>query len=398
MNEHTDAHNLAARALSHLQAGTTDQAQGLLTLPIDAYLDTERYDREVQTIFRDTPITLALSVELPAPGTYLARTVLGVPTLLARGQDGTVRAFLNVCRHRGAKLCAEGQGERTRFTCPYHAWTYDEFGALVKLYGGDKFGDFDKRERGLVALNCAERSGIILACLNPQSSFDADKWLGNMQPQLDKLALRDWVLFEQRDLAGPGWKVALDGYLEVYHHDIVHRSTVGQHTIGNLLVHDTFGPHQRLTFGRKTLDTLAGQAPDSWENPEQHIRLIHSVFPNLSISGIVGGQCLVSQIFPGPTLESTVTRQTILCAPGEQNEAWYEAARTFSQLTLEAVRDEDYAIGSRVQEALGSGANQSFLLGRNEIGVQHYHNTVARIMAADSDDRATLGLQKQDSD
>ena len=60
MNEHTDAHSLAARALSHLLAGTTDQAQGLLTLPIDAYLDTERYDREVQTIFRDTPITLAL--------------------------------------------------------------------------------------------------------------------------------------------------------------------------------------------------------------------------------------------------------------------------------------------------------------------------------------------------
>lgn len=392
MTADSERYSLAARALAHLQNGTTDQASDQLALSVDAYLDPDRYAREVQAIFRDSPIALALSVELPEPGTYLARTVLGVPTLLARGQDGAVRAFLNVCRHRGAQLCDEGNGKKSRFTCPYHAWTYDDSGSLVKVYGSDKFGAFDARERSLVKLAVEERSGIVFVCLNSKKTFDVDAWLGDMRPQLDTLSLNNWVLFEQRDLSGPGWKVALDGYLEVYHHDIVHRSTVGRHTIGNLLVHDTFGPHQRLTFGRKTLDELANLHPQDWKNPEQHIRLIHSVFPNLSISGIVGGQCLVSQIFPGPTPDTTTTRQTILCAPGEQDEAWFEAARTFSQLTLEAVRDEDYAIGNRVQASLNSGANTSFLLGKNEIGVQHYHNTIHRIMTADDKERDILGL------
>lgn len=392
MTTDSERHLLAARALAHLQNGTTDQASDLLELPVDAYLNADRYNAEIQAVFRDSPIALALSVELPEAGTYLARTVLGVPTLLTRGQDGVVQAFLNVCRHRGARLCDDGRGKRSRFACPYHAWTYDDSGSLVQIYGSKKFGDFDTSQRSLVKLAVAERSGVIFVCLNAQRQFDIDTWLGDMQPQLDTLDLANWVLFEQRDLPGPGWKVALDGYLEVYHHDIVHRSTVGRHTIGNLLVHDTFGPHQRLTFGRKTLNELASKPADQWQNPEQHIRLIHSVFPNLSISGIVGDHCLVSQIFPGPSLDTTTTRQTILCAPGEQNDAWYEAAQTFSKLTLEAVRDEDYAIGSRVQASLNSGANSSFLIGKNEVGVQHYHKTIERIMNANRTERDQLGL------
>ena len=391
MNENTEARQLAARALAHLQAGTSDLADQQMRIPVAAYLDEDRYRREVDTIFRDLPIAFALSLELPEPGTYLARTIMETPLLLVRGDDGVTRAFLNVCRHRGARLVEEGQGTRARFTCPYHAWTYDQTGALVQLYGDDKFGEFEKGERGLVELACAERCGIVFVCLNPQRSFDIDVWLGGMSARLDTLQLHDWVLFEQRELESPGWKATLEGYLEVYHHDIVHRSTVGQHTIGNLLVHDAFGPHQRLTFGRRTLSELAEQPQDEWQ-ADAHIRLIHSVFPNLSISGIVGGHCLVSQVFPGPSIDETVTRQTILCAPGEQDEAWLEAARTFSRLTLDAVRDEDYAIVKTVQAGLRSGANQDFLLGRNEPALQHYHKTVARIVEADDDERRILGL------
>ena len=367
-----------------------------MRLPVAAYLDPDRYAREIDAVFRGLPLALALSLELPEPGTYRALTLLDTPVLLVRGRDGVVRAFLNVCRHRGARLCEDGSGQRTRFSCPYHAWTYDDTGALVALYGDDKFGDFDHAERGLTELACAERSGIVFACLDPEYEFDIDVWLGAMQPRLDSLDLNNWVLHEQRDLDGPGWKVTLDGYLEVYHHDIVHRSTVGAHTLGNLLVHDTFGPHQRLTFARKNIGELADQPPDDWQ-PEQHTRAIHSVFPNLSISGIVGGHCLVSQIFPGRDLDHTITRQSILCAPSEQNAAWHEAADNFSRLTLEAVRDEDYAIGQTVQASLRSGANDDFLLGRNEPAVQHYHNMVAAVTSGDTQALAALGIGTRDA-
>jgi len=112
--------------------------------------------------------------------------------------------------------------------------------------------------------------------------------------------------------------------------------------------------------------------------------LIHSCFPNLSISGILGDHCLVSQIFPGSTPDTTVTRQTVLSARKPETDAELAATRTFSAMTLQAVRDEDYAIGFGVQRALLSGANEHFLIGRNEPAVQNYHRWVAHFARSDA--------------
>ncbi len=380
MSGNDDATELAKRALRHFRDGTTDQAPAQMRLPVDAYADPQRYRREVQHLFRELPIAIALSVELPEPGTYKAEPLMRTPLLITRDDNGEAHAFLNVCRHRGAIVCPTGSGRRTRFSCPYHAWTYDNRGRLVGVYGARSFGDVDQDRRSLTELQCVERAGLIWACLTPGIAFDIDAWLGDFAVKLDSLRLDDWVVYAQRDIDGPGWKPTLDGYLEVYHHDSVHRSTVGRHTIGNLLVHDVFGPHQRLTFGRRNLPELESLPESDWQ-PDNYIRIIHSVFPNLSISGIVGGHCLVSQVFPGPTHETTTTRQTVLCATGEQTDEWRESARTFSEMTLQAVRDEDYAVVASVQAALPAGANRDFIIGRNEPGVQHYHRTIARMMA-----------------
>ena len=379
MSTKDDATQLARRALRHFRNKTTDRAPEQMQLPVDAYNDPERYQREVQRIFRELPIAVALSVELPGPGDYKAQTLMGIPLLVTRDRSGKTHAFLNVCRHRGAIVCPAGSGNRSRFSCPYHAWTYDNRGNLVGVSGAGSFGEVDRESRSLTRLHCTERSGVIWACLTPGITFDIDAWLGEFAAKLDALCLNDWVVYEQRDLPGPGWKATLDGYLEVYHHDSVHRSTVGQYTIGNLLVHDIYGPHQRLTFGRRNLPDLETLPECDWQ-PDNYIRIIHSVFPNLSISGIVGGHCLVSQVFPGATHETTTTRQTVLCSTGEQTEEWREDARNFSEMTLQAVRDEDYAVVATIQAALPAGANREFLIGRNEPGVQHYHKTVARMM------------------
>ena len=105
------------------------------------------------------------------------------------------------------------------------------------------------------------------------------KWLGGMHEKLASLGLGNWHLFKKRELEGPGWKVTMDGYLEIYNHNTVHGRTVGQHTIGNLLVLDTHGPHQRLTLGRKSLKSSETQPEEHWE-PLEHIRLAQNCFPN----------------------------------------------------------------------------------------------------------------------
>lgn len=370
---------LASRALAHFEARTTDLAEEVMQNPVEAYTDPERYAREREIIFKTLPLGLALSLELPEPGSYKAMTVLETPLLIVRGEDGTVRAFLNVCRHRGARLKPDGCDQARVFSCPYHAWVYDTTGALIGCYGEDTFGDINHADYGLTGLPCAERCGVIWVVLDPRGVLDIDEWLGDFAAELDTLKLSEWHLHEQRELPGPGWKVTIDGYLEVYHHNQLHGQTVGQMTVGNLLVLDTYGPHQRLTFGRKTLGSLAGQPKEDWQ-PDEHVRLIHSCFPNLSISGILGDHCLVSQIFPGPNPDSTITVQSVLAAEKPVTDQEKKQTETFSEMVLTAVRDEDYPVGFGIQAAIHSGANKHFVYGRNEAAVQNYHRWVARFM------------------
>jgi phenylpropionate dioxygenase-like ring-hydroxylating dioxygenase large terminal subunit len=371
---------LVRRALKHLDNKGTDQAAGTWTQPIESYIDPDQYNREVDRLFKHSPLALALSLELPAPKSYKAMTVMQTPLILVRGADGVARAFLNACRHRGAQLCKHGVGTAERFVCPYHAWQYDIQGKLTGLYGASTFGEVSAETHSLTELACAERAGLIWVMLTPGESFKVDDWLGDFSTQLDTLNLDGWYLYDQRDIPGPGWKVAWEGYLESYHHNTVHVNTVGKFTIGNLTLHDTYGPHQRIVFGRRSLSELPNQPEAQWE-PEQHIRRIHLGFPNLAISGVLGDHCLVSQVFPGPTPETTVTRQSVLAAKRPVTEAEKQATEAFSQIVLQAVRDEDYAIGAGVQAGLKSGANQAFTIGRNEPAVQHFHKTVASFMA-----------------
>jgi phenylpropionate dioxygenase-like ring-hydroxylating dioxygenase large terminal subunit len=371
---------LVKRALKHLDNKGTDQAASTWTQPIESYIDPDQYNREVDRLFKHLPLALALSLELPTPKSYKAMTVMETPLILVRGADGVARAFLNACRHRGAQLCKHGAGTAERFVCPYHAWQYDIQGKLTGLYGASTFGEVSAETHSLTELACAERAGLIWVMLTPGESFKVDDWLGDFSTQLDTLNLDGWYLYDQRDIPGPGWKVAWEGYLESYHHNTVHVNTVGKFTIGNLTLHDTYGPHQRIVFGRRSLSELPSQPETQWE-PEQHIRRIHLGFPNLAISGVLGDHCLVSQVFPGPTPETTVTRQSVLAAKRPVTEAEKQATEAFSQIVLQAVRDEDYAIGAGVQAGLKSGANQAFTIGRNEPAVQHFHKTVASFMA-----------------
>ena len=375
----SDAQELAARALKHFNEGTTDQAPSQMQIPVTAYTDEAQFQAERQAVFFESPIAVALSLEIPNPGDFLTQTIMGKPLLLTRDKEGALHCFLNVCRHRGAKVCAAEKGHQTRFSCPYHAWTYSNKGELIGVYGEDSFGEVDRASMGLAELPCDERSGVIFACLTPGEPLDLDNWLGEFEEKLAHQNLEHWHLYTERFLSGAGWKATLDGYLEVYHHDSVHGKTVGPYTVGNLLVHDTWGAHQRMVIARKDITELNKTAPENWEAPESYIRVVHSVFPNLSISAILGGQCLIGFVYPGETSTTTVTRQLILSAEAPATDEEKATIESFSQMTLQAVRDEDYALVATVQGALHAGANDSFLIGKNEPAVQHYHRSIASI-------------------
>ncbi|MDG1120140.1 MAG: SRPBCC family protein, partial [SAR86 cluster bacterium] len=149
---------------------------------------------------------------------------------------------------------------------------------------------------------------------------------------------------------------------------------------------DTYGPHQRLTFGRKSLKDLIGKSESEWDSPLENIRLIHSGFPNLSISGVLGDHCLVSQIFPTASPNRTITRQTILSAKEPKTSEEIANTNDFSEMVRQAVVDEDYKIGLEIQSNISHLGSNNFVYGKNEPAVQNYHSWIKDFMSKDGSD------------
>ena len=369
---------LAKRLLAHNLNGTTDQADGIMVKPVADYTDNEIISSEVNKIFYDHPVPIALSAEFKENNSYKAAKVIDTPLLITRGEDGVVRTFINICKHRGAPVCPEGTGKKSKFNCTYHGWMYNNTGNLVNIFKSDTFGDIDKSKIKLTELFCEERSGFIWACLNPDIKFDLNQWMNGFDAELDDIDLENWHLFKSIKINGPMWKICWDGYTDGYHHHMVHPETVGKNTIVNLIAHDTYGPHQRFAFGLKNIDELSDIEEKDWE-PENHLRLIHSVFPNSSISAIQNEHCLVSIIFPSPDLQETVTTQYILCLKEPKTKEEIKKAEEFAELSRAAIIDEDYPINFKIQESIHSKANTEFLFGKNEPIQQHYHNWIEKL-------------------
>ena len=96
----------------------------------------------MERIYRRSPLAVALSCDVREPGDFDTVEIAQRPLLIVRGDDGVVRTFLNICRHRGAQV-VDGCGHTRRFTCPYHSWVYDTRGRLVGVPGRDTFGELD---------------------------------------------------------------------------------------------------------------------------------------------------------------------------------------------------------------------------------------------------------------
>lgn len=371
--------SLLKRALVHLGPRTTDQAPDIMRVPLAEYVDEDLWRTEMETLFKRKPQALALSAELRSGGDYKAMDAYGVPILIVRGHDGVARTFLNVCRHRGAQLCEPGLGNRRRFRCPYHAWVYDDHGALVAVLRADTFGKIDHDEFGLRPLPTTERAGIIWVTLTPDEPMDLDAWLGDFAPVLDELELDKWHLYTRQEFPGPNWKLCYDGFLEGYHFQTLHKTTFATNTITNLMVADTFGMHQRVLFGTKLLPKLLDQPEDQWD-PALAAAPIYTIFPNVSIAGTWHDLAMVSQIMPGTKIDESRTVQIILTkTPVETNEH-RKVADAYADMMLRGTRDEDYGVAYGAQASLASGANSELVFGRNELALHHQHLWLNRMV------------------
>ena len=391
MSRETLVH-LMRRTMSHSLAGTVPQADGIREFPAKNYVDSQRWELEMERIFKRVPLTLGFSCELSEPGSYQAFEVAGVPVLLSRDQEGVIRSFVNSCSHRGAVIMEEGTGTARRFTCPYHGWSYNQQGALVGILDRRDFGDqLDPSCHGLQELPCEERAGLIFGSLTPGSALDLDQYLLGYDQLLEHLHLADCTLVGRQQVDGPNWKVAYDGYVDLYHLPILHKETFGP-DYNNKAIYDAWGPHQHVSSPDERVLKYQDTAEDDW--PELMLTAgLWTIFPHVSIARFdAGGPIyMVSQLFPGDTPGSSVTVQSFLSTfdpDDEQN----KTIATQMDFLLHVVRDEDYFTGFRLQKALKAGIKSHVMFGRNEAGGQRFHRWIEDLVGAetDADYRAVL--------
>jgi phenylpropionate dioxygenase-like ring-hydroxylating dioxygenase large terminal subunit len=380
---------LAKRRVTHHEAGTLEQEDSIYRVPVGHYYDPVRWQQEVDRIFKRVPLMLAFSCELRSPGSYRAMEVCGMPVLLTRADDGAVRAFVNMCSHRGAIVVPEGTGEGRGFRCPYHAWTYDLHGDLVGVLDEKMFGDLDKSCLGLTPLPVAERAGLIWVTLSPKSSVDIDTFLCGYDEMLEYLGFDRCHLVGRQSIAGPNWKIAYDGYVDLYHLPVLHKDSFGPQMPFRAL-YDAWGPHQRVTSPGPADPSWTDTPEDEWDESTM-IGGVWTIFPHISVADFdAGGKVyMVSQLFPGATAEQSVTVQNFLHTrePDDETPALMERTMAFLRHVVE---DEDYYTGLRIQRTVKTGAKQELMFGRNEGGGQRFHGWVQRLI--DATDEEVHGL------
>ncbi len=378
--------DVAEHLVNYVERGETFQGDRVVTLPSRIYTDPDRWQAEMALIFRRVPLVLAASAELPGPNTYKADEMMGLPILISRDKAGQVRAFLNVCSHRGAPVAADGHGECNRFVCKYHGWTYAQDGRLMGVADPAKFGEIDKAGRNLRELPCVERSGLILGVLTPDAPIDVDAFFAGMLADLDAVQFSNWAYLGTRVIHGANWKIAFDGYLEGYHFQQLHPETIFPRTPSNITHYEAFGPHLRIGFPQTDIGEKLGPIPRAdWGQRENHgYDFVRILFPNVSIF-LAPEITQIAQLFPGPTPDANRTVLTFLRREGPRDAEDAAAIEGMMDWLRDVVRDEDYAIGARIQQGMASGAHRSVVLGRNERGNQYFHEWVDWYLANDPD-------------
>jgi Rieske 2Fe-2S family protein len=209
----------------------TDVSPSLIsTLPGLSYTDPALFRQEQEKIFETSWIAAARSAELDAPGAFRTLDVGRENVILVRGRDGRLRAFLNVCRHRGARVCMERSGvARRNIQCGYHAWTYGLDGRLVAAPNLNSMPDVDRGEYGLVPVALREWLGYAWVCVADDPPSFEDTVVGAVDHRLGGAdVIRGWdienlevgrrISYDVR----ANWKLIVENFMECYHCATIH--------------------------------------------------------------------------------------------------------------------------------------------------------------------------------
>ena len=381
-----EARRMRRRLIAHIEAGgTTDLVAQTQSVPASVYTDPLRFAAEQREIFGRQPLLAGLSGDLARPGDVMLFEAAGTEILLVRGHDGAVRAFLNLCRHRGARLVGDC-APRQRLTCPFHSWTYDLDGRLAGVPVGQAFDTLERAAHGLVRVPVAEWHGMIFVIARPgEDSIDVERFLGPIAPLLAALEFAGATPVHADRLAvRANWKLALDSFCEPYHVPAAHPRTLAPALVPWVAIYDRFGRHQRYASPGIELKNYAGK--DDAGLPEPYYQGVHSLFPNTTFTvgrlvGIGNREPFIAfyRIFPGETVGEAVALGSIYLPRGGDPATIPDLEKAHASI-MHVVSSEDFVIAADSWRRLAAApADFRLTFGRNEMLLQHNHRQIAEL-------------------
>lgn len=351
--------------------------------PASAYTDAQRFERERQILFRERPQFVGLTADCAQPGAWLTADLGGIPIVVLRQADGSLRAMVNACRHRGARLLeGSGAGGLRRIVCPYHGWTFETDGRLahrpaVGCGFDDIAGDCDLHARAV-----AEKYGMIFVHPGAATPFEVDSVLCGAERELADFGLESYVHIETRSNSWKmNWKLVLDTFTESYHIRFLHRNSIAPLFLNDVLF-DPFGPHPRTIGLRKTIiEELRSKPRDQWQLlPFATTQYI--LVPN----GLVTYQLDHIEVWRVTPIDvDTVQVATgIYAAEAPRDD---KARRYWTRnldILLQVTETEDFPQMELIQKNLASGALPELIYGRLEPALIHMHASINAALAAGS--------------
>ncbi|MEM9384205.1 MAG: SRPBCC family protein [Pseudomonadota bacterium] len=340
--------------------------------PVADYTDPQRFQQEQTAIFEASPQILAHSSELVEPNSFLRRELNGRPLLLTRAEDGQARLFLNVCRHRGTRLVDDSEGCRQRFSCPYHAWTWNNRGDFIGAPHFEVgFPDLDRTTLGLRRIGAVEAYGFIWAMPSSGATTLID-YLAPLERDLDWLGAQGLTLHATEARTWQcNWKLLVEGGLEAYHFRVAHRKTIAALFNDNLSSYQGFGPHVRSVLPRSTICELKQQAHETWRIRD-HANVLYTVFPTSML--LVQSDHLIWIGLDAQGPERTHVRVSTLKPTKAKagDESYWDRNHA---LTVQTLR-EDFALAESMQAGMASGANAALRFGRFEGALHRFNETI----------------------
>lgn len=338
----------------------------VVKVPVSHYTDSDILAQEMSTVFRRYPIVAGHVSSVSRPGDYLLSDWGKFPYVVVRDQTGELRAFLNICRHRGARVVSGNEKCLKVFVCPFHGWVYDLDGSLKHVTKAYNFPELDFRQYNMMELPVVERGGLIWIHPTPGSSIDLDAYLGPIGDDLDHFGINELVRYRKTKVVKhANWKLLIMTYLEGYHVPYLHRHTLSKSFHKGIIAHYEYGPHIRLAAARTNFPDVLRTAIHNW-SILSFASVYYLLFPNTFFI-MHPDYVSINTFYPEDTDRTIWTHEMLYRESDFQDEKGQKALANRFSYTNDTVFDqEDFAVAEHVQAGLSSGANEFHTLGLNE--------------------------------